>query len=94
VTIKGTCGNCGKEFLLEQVIAGAGRCPWCGFVFQAHYTANLMRALQQANAAGDVLEDALRQVAEYKPAFELDDESILEPIRDTLRAQQRLRSRV
>lgn len=92
--IKGTCSNCGREFLIEQVVDSAGRCPWCGYVFQAHYTAVLAQALRQAEAAGDVLEAALQQIADLKPAFELDEESVLEPLREAVRSQQRQHARV
>lgn len=92
--IRGTCGNCGREFLAEQVIAAHGHCPWCGKAFTRDYTANLARALAQADAAGDVLEAALEQIADIQPALDLDEESVLEPLREALRAQRRRRARV
>lgn len=92
--IKGTCSNCRKDLLIEQVVGSAGRCPWCGFVFQAHYTVVLAQALQQADAAADALEAALKYIADLKPAFELDEESILEPLREAIRTQQRQHARV
>ena len=91
--IRGTCGNCGREFLAEQVIAAHGHCPWCRKPFTSDYTANLARALAQADAAGDVLEGALEQIADIQPALELDEESVLEPLRGALRAQRRRRAR-
>lgn len=91
--IKGTCGRCGKDFLAEQVVASHGHCPWCGQAFNPDYTANLVKALQEADVAGDVLEDALRQIADLEPHFELDETSVLEPLGETLRAQRRRRSR-
>ncbi|HEX6262749.1 MAG TPA: hypothetical protein VF097_07880 [Actinomycetota bacterium] len=90
--IRGTCGNCGKEFLVEQVVASHGHCPWCGKAFTRDYTANLARALAQADAAGDVLEDALEAIADIHPAMDLDEESVLEAIREPLRAQRRRRT--
>jgi hypothetical protein len=94
VRIKGTCSNCARDLLIEQVVGAGGRCPWCGFVFQAQYTAVLAQALQQADAAGDALEAALRHLADLKPAFELDDDSILDPLREAIRSQQRQHARV
>lgn len=92
--IKGTCSNCEREFLIEQVVQGGGRCPWCGFVFQAHYTAVLAQALRQAEAAADVLEAALQQIADLKPAFQLEEGSVLDPLREAIRSQQRQHARV
>lgn len=92
--IKGTCGRCGREFLAQQVIPSHGHCPWCGQAFSPDYTAVLAQALQQAEVAGNRLQDALEQLAALEPAMELDDETIVGPIRDALRAARRRRSRV
>jgi hypothetical protein len=92
--IKGTCGRCGREFLAQQVIESHGHCPWCGQPFNRDYTANLAQALQQAEVAGNRLQDALQQIAGMELAMELDDETILEPIRTELRAARRRRSKV
>jgi hypothetical protein len=94
VKIKGTCGRCGREFLAQQVIQSHGHCPWCGQAFSPDYTAALAQALQQAEVAGNRLQDALEQLAALEPAMELDDETIVAPIRDALRAARRRRSRV
>jgi hypothetical protein len=92
--IKGTCARCGREFLAQQVIESHGHCPWCGQPFNRDYTANLAQALQQAEVAGNRLQDALQQIAGMELAMELDDETILEPIRTELRAARRRRSKV
>ena len=92
--IKGTCARCGREFLATQVIEAHGHCPWCGQPFNRDYTANLALALQEAEVAGNRLQDALQQIAGMELAMELDDETILEPIRTELRAARRRRSRV
>lgn len=91
--IKGTCSYCDREFLVEQVADSGGRCPWCGRAFASHYAANLVRALREAEVAGDVLEQALEQVADMEPAFELQDDSVLEDVRRSLSALRRRRSR-
>ena len=87
--IKATCGFCGKDFLAEQAVSSGGHCPWCGKAFTRDYTANLVRALEIADAAGEALEDALNQVADIEPHFDVDEATVLDPLRDALRAQRR-----
>jgi transposase-like protein len=94
VKIKGTCARCGREFLAQQVIESHGHCPWCGQAFNRDYTATLAQALQQAEVAGNRLQDALEQVAALELAMELDDETVLKPLQDALRAARRRRLRV
>lgn len=92
--IKGTCARCGREFLAQQVVEAHGHCPWCGQAFNRDYTAVLTQALQEAEVAGNRLQDALQQIAGLELAMELDDETVLGPIRDELRTARRKRSRV
>jgi predicted Zn-ribbon and HTH transcriptional regulator len=93
--IRGTCANCGREFLPEQVVAAGGHCPWCGKAFNRDYTALLVEELQRADQAGDILQDALEQIADIEElAMEIDEESVLEPLREALRAIKRRRARV
>ncbi|HEX2024886.1 MAG TPA: hypothetical protein VHH92_00670 [Actinomycetota bacterium] len=93
--IRGTCANCGREFLPEQVSEAGGHCPWCGFAFNADYTSLLVQALRQAGQAGDLLEDALQDIASVEElAMDIDEESVLEPLREALRAIRRRRTRV
>ena len=93
--IRGTCTNCGREFLPEQVIESGGHCPWCGKAFNRDYTALLVQALRQADQAGDALEAALKDMASIDElAMDVDEESVLEPLRDALRAVRRRRARV
>lgn len=93
--IRGTCTNCGREFLPEQVIDAGGHCPWCGKAFNRDYTALLVQALRQADQAGETLEAALKDMASIDElAMDVDEESVLEPLRDALRAVQRRRARV
>jgi hypothetical protein len=89
VKIRGTCTNCGREFLLQQVVDSNGHCPWCGKAFQPHYTAVLVEALQQVEAAGSRLEGALEVIAGMEPALVLDEEAILAPAHSHL---ERLRA--
>lgn len=93
--IRGTCANCGREFLPEQVIEAGGHCPWCGKAFNRDYTALLVQALRQADEAGDDLEAALKDMASIEElAMDIDEASVLEPLRDALRAIRRRRARV
>jgi transposase-like protein len=95
VKIRGTCANCGREFLPEQVIEAGGHCPWCGKAFNRDYTALLVQALRQADEAGDDLEAALKDMASIEElAMDIDEESVLEPLRDALRGIRRRRTRV
>jgi hypothetical protein len=88
--IKGTCTNCGREFLPEQVEASGGHCPWCGRAFDPDYTSLLIHALRQAERAGDDLEGALEQIAGIDdPGMVIDEESIVAPLREKLRRIRR-----
>jgi hypothetical protein len=68
---------CGRDFLVQQILESQGHCPWCGRPFQPDYTAVLAEALQQAEAAGGSLENALEKIAGIEPALVLDEESVL-----------------
>ena len=98
--IKGTCTNCGREFMPQQVVESGGHCPWCGKAFDRDYTSLLVQALQHAERAGNEVETALEQIGDLEElAMVIDEESVLEPLRDALRrirrhAGQPRRSRV
>lgn len=93
--IRGTCANCGREFLPEQVVEAGGHCPWCGKAFNRDYTALLVQALLQADRAGDALEGALKDIASIEElAMDIDEESVLEPLREALCTIRRRRARV
>src|SRR5437879_1990193 len=74
--VKGTCGHCGREFLVRQVLESDGHCPWCGKPFQPQYTAVLAEALKIVEDAGSTLENALEKVAGMRPALALDEDSV------------------
>ena len=82
--IRGTCRRCGRDFLVQQVLESQGHCPWCGQPFQPQYTAVLAEALQQAEAAGSSLENALEKIAGMDPALVLDEASVLGESREHL----------
>jgi transcription elongation factor Elf1 len=95
VKIKGTCLNCGRQVLVQQIVDSGGHCPWCGQAFNKDYTSMIVKALVQAEDAGDRFTDALEAMAEIEGlALELDIESIVGPVREALRAMRRHRTRV
>jgi hypothetical protein len=92
--IKGTCSRDEREFLASQVVEAHGHCPWDGQPFNKDYTAVLANALQEAERHGNAFQAALEQISGMELAMELDEESVLGPLRDALRAAQRRRARV
>ncbi len=93
--IKGTCQNCGREVLVQQIAEAGGHCPWCGIAFNKDYTSMIVRALAQAEESGDRLQDALEQVADIEDlGLSLDAESVVGPLREALRAMRRRRAGV
>jgi hypothetical protein len=89
VKITGTCRRCGREFLVEQALQNGGRCPWDGQPFEPDYAVVLVDALRDAEAAGNTLENALEKIADLKPAFVLDAESVTKRIREHLERLER-----
>ena len=93
--IKAKCRNCGRDLFPQQVIDSGGHCPWCGQAFTRDYTSLLVRALRQAEEAGEGLQDALEQIGTIEDvALEIDDESVLEELREALARMRRRRARV
>jgi len=91
VKIKGTCKRDGREFMVEQVIASGGECPWDGEPFNADYAVTLVDALRDAKSAGTALELALQKIADLGPEFTLSAESIMGSLRTQLvRLEQNL----
>ncbi len=82
--IKGTCKRDGRDFMVEQVVAAGGECPWDGEPFNADYAATLVDALERAEVAGSALEEALGTIADLNPEFTLLSDSMIEPLRQQL----------
>jgi hypothetical protein len=80
VKIRGTCQNCGRDFLSQQVLESGGHCWHCGKPYQPHYTAVFAEAIEQAEIAGSALEGALEKLAGMEPAITLHDETVLAAI--------------
>lgn len=87
--IKGTCRRCGREFLVDQVLANGGECPWDGKPFQADYAVVLVDALRDAQDAGSTLENALEKIADLEPEFVLDIGTVLAQLREDLERLER-----
>ncbi len=89
--IKGTCKRDGREFMVEQVVASGGECPWDGEPFQSDYAVTLVNALREAEEAGSKLEQALDQVADLRPEFTLQAGSVLGSLKTSIeRLEQNL----
>ena len=81
--------ECGREVLVQQILESQGHCPWDGRPFNKDYTATLVKALETAEDAGKVLENALEEIAGMRPAFVLDRESLLGRIEAEIRRLNR-----
>ncbi len=93
--IKATCRNCSREVFPHQIAESGGHCPWCGQAFNRDYTSLLVRSLRDAEAYGSRLQDALEHVAEMDDAgLDIDEETVLQPLRDALGTIRRRRARV
>ena len=80
---------CGREVLLQQILETGGHCPWDGKPFNKDYTANLAGALATAENAGNVLENALEEIAGMRPSFVIDRRSLLGQIEAQLQRLNR-----
>lgn len=88
--IEGRCRNCGRDFPIDLLIldpSSAGRCPFCGVAIDQHYGALLVDALGQLERAGTIMEATLKKVESFGPNLEINDESVLDPIRRGLGAR-------
>ena len=89
--IEGRCRNCGRDFpidLLLQDPRRAGHCPFCGVPIDIHYGAQFIEALQQLERAGSIMTSTLKKVESFGPNLDIDDESVLGPIRVALGARE------
>ena len=75
---------CGREILVQQILASQGHCPWDGKAFNKDYTAVLAEALGTAEEAGSTLENALEKLAGMRPALVVREETLIGPLREQL----------
>jgi len=85
--------ECEREVLVQQILDNEGHCPWDGLAFSRDYTAILAEALDQAEMAGGVLENALDKIIGMEPAFSIDRGSVLGEIEDLIQRQNNRRKR-
>ena len=94
--IEGRCRNCGRDFpidLLLQDPRRTGRCPFCGVPIDLHYGAQLVDALEQLQRVGTIMTATLKKVESFGTNLEIDDESVLGPIRAALAAREEASAR-
>jgi hypothetical protein len=77
VKIKVIHTECGREALVRQTLDMGGHCPWDGRAYNKDYTAVLAEALEAAEEAGNVLENALEKISQMYPAMTIDRSSLL-----------------
>ena len=82
--IKVTHTLCGRQVFVQQIVESAGHCPWDGKPFEKDYTAILAEALEQAEIAGGILENALEKIAGMNPDMTIDPASIMDPLGSNL----------
>jgi hypothetical protein len=75
---------CGREVLVQQVLQTGGHCPWDGKPFSRDYTAILAEALETAENAGGILQNALEKIASMDPDITFVRVTIIEPLTDQL----------
>lgn len=93
--IEARCDYCGRDFYFAQLAAArpddADRCPHCG----RHLGIPRLRpVVAAAETALGTLVGALRELAGHQPAFRIDAQSVLEPLREALAAWPASTSRV
>ena len=75
---------CGREILVQQILASQGHCPWDGKAFSGDYTAVLAEMLEEAELAGSTLENALEKLAGMSPALTIEGATLIRPIQEQL----------
>jgi hypothetical protein len=84
VKLKVVHTECGRDVLVRQILDTGGHCPWDGKPLNKDYTAVLAEALEAAENAGGVLENALEKIAGMDPAMTIERESLLGGIEEQL----------
>jgi hypothetical protein len=84
VKIKFVHNLCGREILVQQVLETGGHCPWDGKPFSRDYTAILAEALEAAENAGGLLENALEKIASMEPDIRFERTTIIDPLTEQL----------
>lgn len=90
--IEGTCGTCGRTFLLSQIGPDSdapGRCPFCGARFARHYRGMLVDTVAQAERAATDFVNALARLQSIETGFSIDTESLLASLQKHVDEHQR-----
>lgn len=82
--ISGTCKSCGRDLVARQVIEGGGSCPWCGTPFSPDYAMTLVDRLADAVESGEHLERAIEDLADLRPGFTIEIDSVIGKIKRDL----------
>ena len=85
------CENCGRDFLLSQLVEGpaiTGRCPWCGELVAPGYVQMLPELIRQAESAGSQLVAALTHLGGDWTRFRIRTDSILGPLETALAGEE------
>lgn len=86
--LEATCGTCGRQFLLMQILpepeGTSGRCPFCGARFGRHYLAILPDAIRTAEAAADAFVASVNRLNDMHPGFQIDVRALLSRLRGEL----------
>jgi hypothetical protein len=92
--VMATCMNCGREFLLDQLLEGpvlSGTCPWCDTILAPDYTGHLVETARRLEVAGSALEDALGRFRGGWARFRIDRRSVLGRLKDLLDEHEQAR---
>lgn len=91
--IKITCRACDRTFPLSMATdpeSRPGYCPFCGEVLAFQYASTLVDTADRVMGLGQEFVHQLTLLGELTGGFKIDTESILEPVRDAIAAQDKL----
>jgi hypothetical protein len=93
VDIKITCRACERTFPLAMATDPESRpayCPFCGEVLAFQYAGTLVDTADRVIALGKEFVHQLTLLGELAGGFAIEARSVLEPVEDALRAQDKL----
>jgi hypothetical protein len=91
--IKITCRSCERTYPMSMATdpeARPGHCPFCGEVLAFQYPGTFVDAAERVSALGKEFAHQLTLLAELAGGFALDEDSILVPVKDAIRVQDKL----
>lgn len=91
--IKITCRACERTFPLQMATdpeSRPGHCPFCGEVLAFQYSGTLVDTADRVMALGKEFVHQLTLLAELAGAFKIEPVSIVGPVEDAVRAQDKL----